>query len=129
MLRRSEAREIAMIVLYQREISNVKDMIEVKKLISLNVKEEDLFVSSLVFGVIENEEKLEALADKYLVNWKFKRLDKLGGIILKIALYELLETDTPRAVVINEAVTLAKKYCDEDLFKMINAVLDRYVKE
>ena len=46
-----------------------------------------------------------------------------------MALYELIYTETPRIVVINEAIELAKKYSDDSVRKMINAVLDKYVKE
>ena len=58
-----------------------------------------------------------------------KRLDKTGASILRMALYELKYTDTPRIVIINEAVELAKGYSDDSVRKMINAVLDKYVKE
>ena len=46
-----------------------------------------------------------------------------------MSLYELIYTDTPNVVVINEAIELAKKYSDDSVRKMINAVLDRYMKE
>ena len=46
-----------------------------------------------------------------------------------MALYELIYTKTPDIVVINEAVELAKKYSDESVRKIINAVLDKYIKE
>ena len=49
--------------------------------------------------------------------------------ILRLALYELKYTDTPEVVVINEAIELAKKYSDDAVRKMINAVLDKYIKE
>ena len=46
-----------------------------------------------------------------------------------MAIYELKYTDTPPIVVINEAIELAKKYSDDDVRKMINAVLDKMIKE
>ena len=46
-----------------------------------------------------------------------------------MAIYEMKYMDTPPIVVINEAIELAKKYTDEDLVKMINAVLDKFMKE
>ena len=46
-----------------------------------------------------------------------------------MAIYELKYMDTPSIVVINEAVELAKQYTDEELVKMINAVLDKFMKE
>ena len=62
-------------------------------------------------------------------DWSIERIDKTGAAILKMAIYELKYTDTPPIVVINEAIELAKKYSDDDVRKMINAVLDKMIKE
>ena len=62
-------------------------------------------------------------------NWNLERIDKTGAAILKMAIYELKYTDTPQIVVINEAIELAKKYSDDAVRKIINAVLDRLIKE
>ena len=59
-------------------------------------------------------------------NWTIDRIDKTGAAILRIGLYEILfEEDTPNIVAINEAVELAKKYSDDSVRKIINAVLDK----
>ena len=63
------------------------------------------------------------------LDWDITRIDKTGAAILRLALYELKYTDTPEVVVINEAVELAKKYSDDAVRKMINAVLDKCIKE
>lgn len=78
----------------------------------------------LVFGVIEKEKEIDELADKYLVDWKIERLNKVDKAILSIGIYELVFTDIPSIVAINEAVELSKKYSDEAVTKMINGVLD-----
>ena len=62
-------------------------------------------------------------------NWSIDRIDKTGASILRLALYELQYTDTPKIVVINEAVELAKKYSDDSVRKIINAVLDKVKDE
>jgi N utilization substance protein B len=49
----------------------------------------------------------------------------LEQTILLIAFQEILVNETPKAIVINEAVTLAKKYCDEDAYKLLNGVIDQ----
>ena len=82
------------------------------------------FVNMLVFGVIEKEKEIDELADKYLVDWKIERLNKVDKAILSIGIYELVFTDIPSIVAINEAVELSKKYSDEAVTKMINGVLD-----
>ena len=85
---------------------------------------ENDFVNMLVFGVIEKEKEIDELADKYLVDWKIERLNKVDKAILSIGIYELVFTDIPSIVAINEAVELSKKYSDEAVTKMINGVLD-----
>ncbi len=130
MLKRNEARKRAMTILYQIEISKENNFeYDIASLMENNDLVTDEFGKELVHGVLLNNQELEMLANKYLTDWNIKRLDKIGSVLLKIALYELKYTDTPYVVVINEAVELAKNYCDEELAKMINAVLDHYIKE
>ena len=57
------------------------------------------------------------------------RLNKVDQAILSIGIYELLYTDTPSVVSINEAIELSKKYSDEAVTKMINGVLDKIYHE
>lgn len=126
---RSEAREKVMTILYQININKEnKITYDIKELIKDN-NADNLFITKIVNGVEENNEKLENIANQYLKDWTVKRLDKLGSIILKMAFYEIIYMDTPQIVVVNEAINLAKKYCDIELAKMINATLDSYLKE
>ena len=63
---------------------------------------------------------------KYLKkDWTIDRLSKVDQAILLLGVYELLYTDTPSVVAINEAIELSKKYSDEAVTKMINGVLDK----
>ena len=86
---------------------------------------DDLFVRSLVDGVIEYDEELEKIANKYLNNWTINRLGFTDQAIIKIGIYELLHTDTPFRVCIDEAIELAHEYSDDAVVKMINGVLDK----
>jgi len=127
---RSELREKIMTILYQIDIYRTNKIpYEVDDVIKENMEVENEFVKEVVYGVNTYYDDINTLADEYLVNWSIKRLDKTGANILRMALYELIYTDTPRIVVINEAVELAKKYSDDSVRKMINASLDKYVKE
>jgi N utilization substance protein B len=129
-LKRSELREKCMIILYQYSImekSNVE--VSIDELIKNNMDIENEYVKNVVNGVITNKNELDELANKYITDWTIDRLDKTGAAILRIALYELKYTDTPEIVVINEAVELAKKYSDESVRKIINAVLDKIIRE
>ena len=72
---------------------------------------------------------VKALANKYLNNWTIDRLGNTDAAILRIGIYEMVYTDIPRVVAINEAVELAKLYSDDDVRRMINASLDKINKE
>ena len=78
-----------------------------------------------VENVIKLQKDISNLANKYLVDWNIDRLSKVDKAILSIGIYELVYTDTPSVVAINEAVELSKKYSDEKVTKMLNATLDK----
>ena len=124
---RSELREKAMVILYQIDImKNNKLDFNVEELITENLEVDNEFVRNLVYGVITHEEDIDALANKHMKNWSIDRIDKTGAAILRIGIYELLyEDETPNIVAINEAIELAKKFSDDSVRKIINAVLDK----
>ena len=72
---------------------------------------------------------IDETANKYLNKWTIDRLGHTDQSILRLGIYELLYTDTPAIVVINEAVDLAKSFSDDDVRKMINGVLDKVYHE
>lgn len=125
MKNRSELREIMMKILYQvfilEESSIEFDINSLKKEL---LEVENDFVNEVVDGVLNKREEIYEKANKYLTSWPMDRLNKVDQAILCIGIYELLYTETPSVVAINEAVELSKKYSDEKVTKMINAVLD-----
>ena len=102
---------------------------DIEEIMQDNMDVENDFVKDMVYGVITYQEELDKIADNKMKDWNIKRIDKTGAAILRLALYELRYTDTPSVVVINEAVELAKKYSDDAVRKIINAVLDQIIKE
>ena len=127
---RSELREKIMVILYQIDINRSQHIdYNVEEIISENLDIDNEFVRDIVYGVITYEDEIINLANKYMKNWDISRIDKTGAAILKMAIYELKYTDTPHFVIINEAVELAKKYSDDSVRKIINAVLDKMIKE
>ena len=127
---RSELREEIMIILYQIDINRSQHInYNVEEIISSNLEIDNEFVRDIIYGVITYEDEIINIANKYMKNWDISRIDKTGAAILKMAIYELKYTDTPHIVVINEAVELAKKYSDDSVRKIINAVLDKMIKE
>lgn len=126
MKNRSELREIIMKVLYQVNIlEETKLDYDLNDLIKEQIEIENEFVQNTVKGIIEKKEDILKYANKYLNNWTIDRLNKVDQAILSLGIYELLYTDTPSIVSINEAIELSKKYSDEAVTKMINGVLDK----
>ncbi len=126
MKNRSELREVAMKALYQVYIyENTDTKYEINDIIKSLLEVENDFVNTLVNGVVENQNTISDLANKYLVDWDIDRLSKVDKAILSLGIYELKYTDTPSVVSINEAIELSKKYSDEKVTKMINATLDK----
>lgn len=129
-LTRSDLREKIMIILYQIEILKRHSVdYNVDEVIQDNIEIDNEFVKDIVYGVVTKQEELDSLANSLMKDWTIERIDKTGASILRMGLYELKYTDTPEIVVINEAVELAKKYSDDNVRKMINAVLDKAIKE
>lgn len=127
---RSELREKAMIILYQIDTMSKSDVSwTVDDYIKNNLEIDNEFVKSLVYGVVTYQSVIDDLANKYMKEWDISRIDKTGAAILRIAIYEIKYTDTPSIVSINEAIELAKKYSDDNVRKIINAVLDKIVNE
>lgn len=126
---RNDSRMLAMTILYQIELfSRKKVEFDKDDIISSNlvdIEEGSEFTRSLVNGVMEHDKELVDIANKYLNNWNINRLGIADGAILKIAIYELLYTDTPDKVCIDEAIELAHDFSDEKVVGMINGVLDK----
>lgn len=128
---RSELREKAMVILYQIDILKSNNVeFNVENIISDNLEVDNEFVRNIVYGVITHLESLDELANSHMKDWSINRIDKTGAAILRIGLFEILyEEDTPNIVAINEAIELAKKYSDDNVRKIINAVLDKVNNE
>lgn len=125
MKNRSELRDIAIKVLYQIYIlSNTKVSYDIDVLIKEQLEIENEFVKNLVHGVVSEQKRISELANKYLKDWTIDRLSKVDKAVLSLGIYELLYTDTPSIVCINETIELAKKYSDLEVVKMINATMD-----
>lgn len=130
MATRSELREKIMTILYQIDLYKKNNIdYDIDNVIKESVTVDNEFVKDIVYGVVTYMDELDKIANKYLNNWSIDRLDAEGKAILRMSVYELKYMDTPDLVVINEAVEIAKKYSDDAVRKMINAVLDKIVNE
>lgn len=126
MATRHQVRQAVVSLLYAKEFSGenkdfLKDFLKEKKI----KNEQERFTISLYEGILSNLEKLDERVAKFLKEDSLCEIDKA---ILRLGAYELLYTDTQSAVVINEAVELAKELSYENSAKFINAILDSLSK-
>lgn len=125
MKNRSVLREIIVKILYQIYIYEKGNIdYDINNVIKENIDYDNEFVTSSVNNIIENKNDIDNLANKYLKDWTIDRLSMVDHAIISLAIYELKYTKVPGIVCINEAVLLSKKYSDEKVTKMINAMLD-----
>jgi N utilization substance protein B len=82
------------------------------------------FSHQLFDGTIENLEMLDEEIKKHLTDWDYDSIGKVEKAILRLGAYEILVAKTDRAIIINEAVELAKALADDKSPKFINGVLD-----
>lgn len=127
---RSELREKIMTILYQINVYNNNKMeYDIENVIKENMDVENEFIKEVVYGIMTYQKEIDLLANKHLEGWSITRLGNTDQAILRIAIYELIYTNTPSIVCINEAIELAKKYSDDNVRKMINAALDSIYHE
>lgn len=127
---RSELRKKIMTILYQVAVFD-KNKIEydVNDLIKDNCEVENEFIKEIVYGTITYKNSLDEIANKYMKDWTIDRLGFADIAILRMSIYELLYSNTPDIVVINEAIELSKLYSDDKVAKLINGVLDKVYHE
>jgi len=105
-------------------IDRYRDMVEEPKHQELTDGDR-AFIEEILKGIDSNREVLDERINEHLINWTLDRLNIIDSAMMRIAAYEILFLkDTPKAIVINEALNLVSKFGDEKSTKYINAVLD-----
>lgn len=129
----SKMREYAFMLLYELEIQkkfdeeNLEIFLENNNIEDNNAKK---YITKIVKGIKENEPKIEeTISSKLKPEWKLDRISKINIALLKLSIYEIIYTDVPYKVAINEAIELAKTYGEENSANFINGVLANVVKE
>ena len=117
---RSDARERALYLLYEAQAKGI----DPAATLDLQVVEPDDLTQSLVRGVSEHAEAIDARIAGRAEGWTLKRMPVLDLNIMRLGAYELAHRpDVPTAVVLNEAVELAKRYSTDDSGRFVNGVL------
>jgi len=132
-MKRSAAREEAFKLLYSLEIQkeNIEEQLEIYYA-NEEISDEDVksYIKDVVVGIEKNISNIEIKISANLKkDWKIERISKINLVLLKLAIYEILYTDTPYKVAINEAIEIAKKYGDDSSPNFVNGILASIVKE
>lgn len=125
-MRRRKAREVLLQLLFQREFRPVS-LEELLAEDSLGDQED--YVRRSLQGIIEHQEEIDRIIAEKAVGWRLERLVSVDRNILRLGIYELLYSEIPGEIAINEAVELSKKYSTEHSHIFINGILDRVWKE
>jgi N utilization substance protein B len=117
------------ILLYQRDVTGL-GLPELMANVERAGGAVGAFAQSLLHGVDARREELDALIDGAAIGWTVERLAPLERNILRVAVLELRHSDdVPAAVAIDEAVRLAKRYCQPEAASLVNGILGRLVEE
>ncbi len=123
---RRESRERALGLCYEREVRSIS----VSDLFASLPAAPDAYAMKLVRGVESNTEEIDGLLREYSEHWAVERMPALDRAVLRLGCFELThEPDVPTAVVISEAVELAKQYSTENSGRFVNGLLARIAEQ
>lgn len=128
---RRRARELALQLLYQYELTDASpEAMQVGFEEWRNASDgEREFADILLRGTLDRLETIDEELGRQTTHWRLERLAAVDRNILRLAMYELMhETETPHAVIIDEAIEIAKKFGAKDSGRFVNGVLDGFVK-
>ena len=131
MTRRTRAREVALQVLYQEDLNPQSRPEEGEALLRRRLKKPELleFSRSLVAGVRQHRPELDERIEKIAAHWSLHRMAVTDRNVLRLGAYEILYSDTPGRVAVNEAVELAKRYGAAHSAQFVNGILDHLMQE
>jgi N utilization substance protein B len=128
---RRKARELALQMLYENDVSGTAPGEMFQRSEDLRKAAPSLrdFTCRLVEGTVANRDDLDAIISKQADHWRLVRMPVVDRNILRLALFELLhEPSTPRPVVIDEALEIAKRFSTPRSSQFINGILDGVLK-
>jgi len=129
---RTHARECAIKILYQIEISKSVPETALEEYFQWNKEPEEViaFTRMLISGICAHKDELDESIKKYAENWGISRMAIIDKNILRLGCFEIMHVDDiPPKVSINEAIELGKKFGDVESAKFVNGILDRVFKE
>lgn len=128
---RRRARESALQMLYQMEVGRAGAYEAIATYWPSRDAEEDLpeglreFANGLVRGTTGRLAEIDALLRDHAQNWRVERMAVIDRLVLRLAVYEMLdEPETPAKVILNEAIELARSFSGDEAVAFVNGVLD-----
>ncbi|AJK87271.1 transcription antitermination factor NusB [Lysinibacillus fusiformis] len=126
-MKRHEAREKALQVLFQLDNT---DLTVEEAMGHIKGQPTNAFYEKIVTGTAEHLEEIDATLEQHLEKWSLARLPKIERTVLRLAVYELLYMpETPKRVVLNEAIELCKTFGDDSSSKFVNGVLSKFTEQ
>ena len=126
---RKHGRELALQSLFGVEIGHRAPDEVVTEACGSADSEQRRFVKDLVDGTLDHLTESDALLTPLLEGWTIERLPTIDRLLLRMSVFELAHRTTPPAVVINEAVELAKKFSTDESPRFVNGVLETFRKQ
>ncbi|MBA3316176.1 MAG: transcription antitermination factor NusB [Planctomycetota bacterium] len=129
MARRSKAREVAVQMLYQVDLNPTVELRAVRAMVDEALDDVELqeFAWRLFVGVMEVRSMLDQKIQGVAENWSLKRMAPTDRNVLRLGAFELINTDTPHRVVLDEAIELARVFGSAQSAQFVNGVLDKLV--
>lgn len=132
MATRRRAREVVLQLLYQHDVNPEQDAGISKRFLAARLREDQQimkFADSLLTNIMSQRKRIDEAISARATNWHIRRMPAVDRNILRLGVYEILMSDTPGQVAINEAIELAKRYGDRNSGSFINGVLDRVLRD
>ena len=131
MARRSKAREVALQMLFQSDLNPDVDIHLVREMMQERILDDELlhFSWRLFTGVMEYRAQLDEAIQQVAENWTPHRMAPTDRNVLRLGAFELLQTDNPHRVVIDEAIELARKFGTAQSPQFVNGILDQLIPE
>jgi transcription antitermination protein NusB len=129
MARRSKAREVAVQMLYQVDLNPSVELQTVRRMVDEALDDDELqeFAWRLFVGVMEVRPMLDERIQSVAENWSLKRMAPTDRNVLRLGAFELINTNTPHRVVLDEAIELARVFGSAQSAHFVNGVLDKLV--
>jgi N utilization substance protein B len=129
---RRRAREIVLQLLYEADTNARRELESSRQFIRSRLQGRKAltdFACQLLAGTLEHQPQIDAKLTELATHWTLPRMPVVDRNVLRLGAYEILHSETPGRVAVNEAIILAKRYGDTNSPRFVNGVLDRLLKE